>query len=722
MVARRTHTKSRKGCQNCKRRRVKCDEQHPQCGPCRKHEIDCDYLLASTPSTPAPRSTGSPECSGQANGSISQSTSGSDLIFGGFNEPNWMGVSSSGTFDAAIGSPGPGFLPHSPGELQEKEDKGSGSALERWKKVLTVLQCDEDFPNCGQCQKHRIECDYMDMFKQGMSTPGTPTSTGTASTQVPSSGASTISQEDENNTASSTFASFHGMDCSESTPPSILQDEPMDDGPEILMPRPNSTSLILRRPGSVQQNVILPTFLELIPKACSGSTIEFTSADFELLHHYTSETYTTLSVGRPDIAHVFSKIVPQIGFSNPFLFHAVLAIGGEHLFRKTKSPSIRDLTAYHMSLALEQFRTELSQIPPTSSPAEPPTPSLPPLPGTSLAPTTPTTLEKAQALFITSCLVSVMAFFSCCPSPSSALGSSLPIFPVFTSSQLDATTLHDSVLTWLHTTLSVSRGTRILVESYWPTLRNSSISPIFSIHEKPASDPLPYAPLFRKLEKLFWMCREHPPDQPPSYFPTYVIDPKTASSASTKLCSTPLSKPPPPPETSPYYDLYDAISILYDHAHHGVPSRNVPWIFAWPVIVNAGYLERLRLGHWRERVVVCWYLEVLNTLDVDVWWIGTEEGKGGWVRGIGGDLEEVGDEEDAVEGSDRMVMYDGHVSSPFGQAEWNGRYWLAGYPPLLLCLRACVWSNRLAAGAGCGSVLRLPAIKRTTGAGFDGVA
>ncbi|KAH8661042.1 hypothetical protein BGZ61DRAFT_369779 [Ilyonectria robusta] len=40
---RRSHTKSRKGCDTCKRRRIRCDESFPQCRNCTKHKIRCPY-------------------------------------------------------------------------------------------------------------------------------------------------------------------------------------------------------------------------------------------------------------------------------------------------------------------------------------------------------------------------------------------------------------------------------------------------------------------------------------------------------------------------------------------------------------------------------------------------------------------------------------------------------------------------------------------------------
>ncbi|OJZ85799.1 hypothetical protein ASPFODRAFT_189491 [Aspergillus luchuensis CBS 106.47] len=42
-LSRKSHRKSRLGCKNCKRRRVKCDEIKPHCTNCLRHSIECDY-------------------------------------------------------------------------------------------------------------------------------------------------------------------------------------------------------------------------------------------------------------------------------------------------------------------------------------------------------------------------------------------------------------------------------------------------------------------------------------------------------------------------------------------------------------------------------------------------------------------------------------------------------------------------------------------------------
>ncbi|KAL5044558.1 hypothetical protein BDW71DRAFT_185783 [Aspergillus fruticulosus] len=46
--SRRTHRKSRLGCWNCKKRRVKCDEKKPMCTNCVQHSIDCDFRLSTS--------------------------------------------------------------------------------------------------------------------------------------------------------------------------------------------------------------------------------------------------------------------------------------------------------------------------------------------------------------------------------------------------------------------------------------------------------------------------------------------------------------------------------------------------------------------------------------------------------------------------------------------------------------------------------------------------
>jgi hypothetical protein len=44
MVPSLSHRKSRTGCRRCKARRVKCDEVHPICNNCKRHQVPCEYV------------------------------------------------------------------------------------------------------------------------------------------------------------------------------------------------------------------------------------------------------------------------------------------------------------------------------------------------------------------------------------------------------------------------------------------------------------------------------------------------------------------------------------------------------------------------------------------------------------------------------------------------------------------------------------------------------
>ncbi|EHK16914.1 uncharacterized protein TRIVIDRAFT_231968 [Trichoderma virens Gv29-8] len=47
--AKRPHKKSRSGCQNCKARKVKCDESRPVCRSCKLRKAECVYVLPQKP-------------------------------------------------------------------------------------------------------------------------------------------------------------------------------------------------------------------------------------------------------------------------------------------------------------------------------------------------------------------------------------------------------------------------------------------------------------------------------------------------------------------------------------------------------------------------------------------------------------------------------------------------------------------------------------------------
>ncbi|KAF2178757.1 hypothetical protein K469DRAFT_695278 [Zopfia rhizophila CBS 207.26] len=72
---RRSHRKSRKGCLECKRRRIKCNEEDP-CGNCVRRGMSCVYSLSLPTSTPTAPASSSISVLGAAQSTSPQSTSG----------------------------------------------------------------------------------------------------------------------------------------------------------------------------------------------------------------------------------------------------------------------------------------------------------------------------------------------------------------------------------------------------------------------------------------------------------------------------------------------------------------------------------------------------------------------------------------------------------------------------------------------------------------------
>ncbi|KAH6874372.1 hypothetical protein B0T10DRAFT_415440 [Thelonectria olida] len=48
-ASRKSHSKTRTGCNTCKKRKIKCDETRPSCRNCIKHSVTCDFIARTIP-------------------------------------------------------------------------------------------------------------------------------------------------------------------------------------------------------------------------------------------------------------------------------------------------------------------------------------------------------------------------------------------------------------------------------------------------------------------------------------------------------------------------------------------------------------------------------------------------------------------------------------------------------------------------------------------------
>jgi hypothetical protein len=85
--------------------------------------------------------------------------------------------------------------------------------------------------------------------------------------------------------------------------------------------------------------------------------------DLELLHHYSTATYSTLT-DRTDIRHLWRTAVPLAAFEHDFLLHSMLSVAALHL--ATEQPNRwaqhMDAAIRHHNLALPKYRSSLDRI------------------------------------------------------------------------------------------------------------------------------------------------------------------------------------------------------------------------------------------------------------------------------------------------------------------------------------------------------------------------
>ncbi|KAH6691462.1 hypothetical protein F5X68DRAFT_259515 [Plectosphaerella plurivora] len=104
MQQRKSHTKSRNGCQGCKTRHIKCDEQTPSCANCISREAECVYIARKPRRTAAPPAIRRPRLVLTQEGHISSSSSDSMALLHARSPPRPSLTSSPLSFSSSSSS------------------------------------------------------------------------------------------------------------------------------------------------------------------------------------------------------------------------------------------------------------------------------------------------------------------------------------------------------------------------------------------------------------------------------------------------------------------------------------------------------------------------------------------------------------------------------------------------------------------------------------------
>ncbi|KAM5482330.1 hypothetical protein McanCB56680_003699 [Microsporum canis] len=271
MSSRRSHRKSRTGCYQCKRRRIKCDESPAPCGNCRKHNVfDCQFpnqppnpyyaSFVPLPTTQSEATADSPASVAPGNAPIASTTAPIASTIGPIASTT---TSAEPSVNAATSTPR-----HTPTSLPT-------------------------------------------------TTPPTQFRAIAAAAQLPAI--------------------------------SIL-----NQGPPALP----SSSL---RPSGIERHSIFASVQG------RGQEDTLNLDDLELLHHYTTKTYQTLS-NNNEHENIWKNVIPAEAIKHPFLMHGLLALAALHIIECSDPDDEESHRKYsalanrHQSLALNAFRPQLDNI------------------------------------------------------------------------------------------------------------------------------------------------------------------------------------------------------------------------------------------------------------------------------------------------------------------------------------------------------------------------
>jgi hypothetical protein len=92
--------------------------------------------------------------------------------------------------------------------------------------------------------------------------------------------------------------------------------------------------------------------------------------DLELLHHFSTVTYTTLAY-RQDLLQMWQIQIPKMAMKQRFLMHILFSITSLHIAssRPENESSYTDRAIRHNNIALREYRSELHSITPKNSPS-----------------------------------------------------------------------------------------------------------------------------------------------------------------------------------------------------------------------------------------------------------------------------------------------------------------------------------------------------------------
>ncbi|KAF2190256.1 hypothetical protein K469DRAFT_561453 [Zopfia rhizophila CBS 207.26] len=385
------------------------------------------------------------------------------------------------------------------------------------------VKCDESHPRCGYCMLRNFDC----VYAHGQTRYTPQLSSGD---QFPLNGSATPQHEDFN------------------TPPLLT---------------PNS----------------------LVPAASSSIGV-LTKMDQQLLHHYRTYTWKSMTVRDEEIVNNINReLLPRIGISHCYLLWGLLSITASHVNQLNPSAQAQNLAIMYRQKTLTSYTKALQNI----------------------------TTENYESLLITSMFMQILV--------------EAPKHPCS----------DEEIFNWLNGWLSMSQGLRILASLKWSSgFEKLSVFPVFSQEVT----PLPPAPNFTAPSEK---CTPSLPSDDGQELPIRSQTPNPAPSGTRPSLQNPNPAflPPPllallgsivdPPSAHPSapLDLHPPILLPVLHAmsplflsfyHFYLSPDFYVRIVVYPTSLTPEYLNLVRNKEPRALVILSWWFALVRLVP-NLWWM-----------------------------------------------------------------------------------------------------
>lgn len=365
VIKRKYHTKSRKGCNPCKKRRVKCDEGKPMCNKCDHMGIECVYSLVALgiSKNELPNSTDSISAAqaDQAPSTNSSITNAALQLFLANATNSLSSNTSSNVFMQGLSS-NKGCVDVSSltnGVVPSLVLNGISAT------DLLVLQQEQQ-----KQMQHALLLNLVASNTSGASNPLAGAAANPLASLLsgglggaPIASLLNLANSNELYPGLNTLAELQRKVSDPSSPPDI--DFSRD---EVL--RNNSIDSV-KSPGSSFHNSDIesvPTSAIPSPKskllpvsgASADTASKLNSLDLKLMYHYTTEVWQTITAAGISEENLWSDYIPKLAFDHPFLMHSLLAFSATHLSRT--EDGLDECVTAHRGEALRLLRDAVLEI------------------------------------------------------------------------------------------------------------------------------------------------------------------------------------------------------------------------------------------------------------------------------------------------------------------------------------------------------------------------